>query len=291
MTMFAMSVLDLPGPKFLMLYGGLLVLSLVLCVLVVVYGPRLDPPPIEVEEEGLDPYDAAYLAGGRARLAEAAVASLVQGGYVRVSLAKWLKAVQPLPDDAPQVERDVYAAAAARGQLKDMRDAVRGAANVIRFRLVEQRLLLSFGWRLAIKAIAGGVYLPVLALGIAKINVGLGRDRPILFLLILCLATVVLMFGPASAVRTSRAGARLLRSMRRATPSWDGRTKVGTGAEQAALACALFGASAVATGGLADMGLFLSPPSSSGGGSGCSDSGCGGGGGGGGCGGCGGCGG
>jgi len=141
----------------------------------------------------------------------------------------------------------------------------------------------------------------VLVLGIAKVIVGISRNRPVIFLVFLCIATMILVavFGKLPAVRT-RSGDRLMASLRRRNSALQATARSAPqnlADTDLALAIALFGPAVLASGALRDLRQALWPVNTSweggsscggascgGGGGGCSGGGCGGGG----CGGCGG---
>ncbi|MFN9989816.1 MAG: TIGR04222 domain-containing membrane protein, partial [Cyanobacteriota bacterium] len=121
----------------------------------------------------------------------------------------------------------------------------------------------------------------LLALGIAKIGVGISRGRPVGFLVMMCLvlsvAGLCFLFVP---VHRSRYGDQVLQEIRSRIPS----APVRHADPQLPLAFALLGAAILPTDTFADLKQMFTPVSSGGdGGGGCGGGGCGGG-----CGGCGG---
>src|SRR4051794_397028 len=105
-----MNVFDWPGPKFLVFYEVLLLLTaaaawILRCSL---RGPFDDAPPGTAAS--IDFLSAAYLAGGPRQVVRAALASLVQRDVLRISKDKTprLSAAQYLPDDASEVEAAIY---------------------------------------------------------------------------------------------------------------------------------------------------------------------------------------
>jgi uncharacterized protein (TIGR04222 family) len=80
-------VVDMPGPLFLLLYAGFIVLILVLCwwrIRVAEPGAALPPPPVPARP---DPFAIAYLRSGANEVARLVVFALLQQGFLRVAWA------------------------------------------------------------------------------------------------------------------------------------------------------------------------------------------------------------
>jgi uncharacterized protein (TIGR04222 family) len=166
-------------------------------------------------------------------------------------------------------------------------------------RLRERGLLMRDDDAWKPRAIPGSLFLLLLLFGLAKIGIGVSRDRPVTLLAVLCVLTA----GMAALhwVRTperSRRGDRALDVLKLRNVALQytaAREPSRLAPNDLALAVGLYGAGVIATGPLADVHLTLrrqqqttTDGSSSGSGCSSSSSGCGGGCGGGGCGGCGG---
>jgi uncharacterized protein (TIGR04222 family) len=213
-----MSILDLRGPEFLNLYGMLVAGAATLGLLFRYLLRRpFDLPPANYN---LDHYKTAFLAGHVRGAIDSAIAALVH----RRVLKAWdgrppvLKMVDPLPDDSAAIERAVYNGVSpgfAGSNLRDVRQAAKPTAERLGETLVRYELVLS-PERYLLARLAPVILLGVcLALGIAKICIGLSRDRPVLFLIALCVLTfitAVLMFQRCHR-RTVR-GTRLLHKLR-----------------------------------------------------------------------------
>lgn len=186
-----MNPLDLPGPEFLLLFMALILAALV-AGLAIHWSSRLpagDPP---AEALHLAPYEIAYLAGPEV-VVEAAVARLVNDGYVEVlSGDRWMKGHEVLTK-ATDVERDVHEAVNA-GPIPDIRVLVaqaRPALDPIRHRLENLGLIMSQSRIHAARLYPILLVLAVVLFGVLKILVGLSRNRPVLFLILLCITAVV----------------------------------------------------------------------------------------------------
>ena len=302
--------LDWKGPEFL---TGYLVLVIVAAMLAFIIRMLFAPQATSLESKDkppCDPYEIACLAGGPARAAEAAFASMVQAGNLRLVRddKKFLGIVlrnsstieqgKALRDDAPRLEHAIYEAAASPAEsLAPLTKAGLPVAQNMNDDLIERGLVN--GSRPPLRCVIAGLIMAApLLLGVTKIAVGISLERPVILLIVACLATAAAALGFLLArKRLTAAGEALLKSLQ---AKHAGTTDVVKSAADTAtpadlaLTVGLFGAGMLAAGPLADVYAML-PRNSGGGGcsasAGCGGGGCGGGGCGGGCGGCGGCGG
>lgn len=297
--------LNFTGPEFLRFY--LTIASTVIFFASVLRWylrkPGRNPSP---ESTSLDPYETAYLVGGQKLAVDAAIASLVQRGYLKPQPeSRALVPLIPLPANSHPLEREIEETLQVSEQIDTIRVYAAHATDQISQRLHSLGLLVSqeqAKWAQQLPAL--GVFL-VLLLGISKIGVGIWRGKPVGFLVVLCIITAIIAvcFRQISVFR-SRYGDRVLADLKARYANLRTTTTANNQTSDAhlALAFALFGVGVLADGTLTDLRQVLIPPPSSsssfsgGGCSGGSDGGgggdCGGGGcGGGGCGGCGGCGG
>lgn len=192
MLMAQMNPLDLPGPAFLALYLVLLVSALIIAFMfrrwLVARGENQTPVV------RLDPYEAAFLSNGRDAVIDTAIAMLVQRQVLKaVSATRSLATSGSLPRDAHPVERAVYQAVARSATpVKEVRAAALWSVEEIGERLKNMGLILSDArWR-AVRAVPTLIMVAVLALGIAKVFVGLSRNRPVSILVELSFVTVVI---------------------------------------------------------------------------------------------------
>jgi uncharacterized protein (TIGR04222 family) len=292
---------DLKGPEFLSLYLVVLAVALLAAYLArQSFRQPTDAPPAEALD--LHPYEVAYLAGGATRAINAVIAGLVHRGLVCVNVAERTLSAQP-SSTTPRlaVEKAAYDHVLARPNLpiRELHSALASTVTDLGDRSRALGLLVTEE-----RAALGRLLPTLLVLGVAgfgaiKILVGMGRQRPVGFLTVLCIGTVVVAFaGFARRLHRSWRGDLALEQFKVRNAALEyavPRNVAQVTADDLALAVGLFGAGVLASGPLADLKTALTPPagsSSCGSGSGCS-SGCGGGGGcGGGCGGggCGGCG-
>lgn len=289
-----MTVFDLRGPEFLQFY-----LALFGCVFVGALFLRwlLRGPGGEVSQlvQGLDPFEAAYLAGGPRMVVDACLAGLAHAGALKLKASENRFEIDgPLVGDAKPVEAAVYG----------MVERGLRSATLIRFgrwALTEQLvsklrnagLAPDAGQAMRARLLPAVLMGFPLVLGLVKIQVGVSRHRPVGILVFFCIVTAViaLVFALKPVYRT-RAGDRVLRRLKAGNAAL--RTAVMSAPDRLAhgdlaFALALFGPTVLTTDPLMGLRRTLWPQSISSGGGGDGGSSCGGGGGcgGGGCGGCG----
>ncbi|MFO0891906.1 MAG: TIGR04222 domain-containing membrane protein [Isosphaeraceae bacterium] len=292
-------LLNLKGPEFLQLYLGLIGLATA-AALFIRWRFRQPSDDAWIEGAPLDPYEVAYLKGGRVLAVNAALAGLVHRGELTVDAGnRKLRPVSAPGPEAYELERAVYQEAeAADGDVKELHKQDRELTDALPTRLIDEGLICADD---TAERVRWGSVIPlavVLVVGCLKIIVGMQRHRPVALLVILCVATgiMALAFLSKRPHRTRR-GSRLLARLGRENAALHDtaitlRGRSGLKPKDVALAVGLYGAGVMANGSLSELKQLLKPPGGGGGcGSGCG-SGCGGGGGCGGCGGgCGGCGG
>jgi uncharacterized protein (TIGR04222 family) len=284
-----MDIFNLRGPEFLDFY--LMTMAIAVSVSLIwrwaMMGLFLGPP----EPAQLDPFETAYLAGGKAGLANAALASLVHrkialittNGHIAVNTAD-------APDLHP-VERQMLGKMSpdSRYSVVKCRGLVDGQR--IREKLESKGLAATFAQRRNAAAIPVILMSILLLTGVIKIFIGISRDKPVGFLVLLSIATAgLLIFFCLPRPRTWQ-GSRALRDIRAANASLHSTatTSLATlSAADVAFALALWGPTILTGSPLRALRDVLMPASTASGGvngsSGCGGGGCGGGG----CGGCGG---
>ena len=266
---------DLYGSEFLTLYAVL--------GLVAVAASLMIPPFLRPKGRSARPADAdelALLAGGRERFAEAVAVRLLAAGSAIVQSGGTLQIRDPRGGQT-LAERRV-AALSSPVRWKDITDTLTGPAETGERRLEEKGLLLGKAIALQMRLIQSAPLGLLFAFGLTKWIIGSMRDRPVAYLgvlLVLTLLAAILRYGVLD--RRTRAG-KLAVAQARADAA---RLRRAVPTDEAAMAVALFGTSVLAGSYLSD---FHRMRAANGGGdsgsSGDSDSGgCGGGG----CGGCG----
>ena len=294
---------DWRGPEFLLFYfalcAGCLFLSIWLRQKL-----REPGPDIGGQAEELDPYAMAFLNGGRILAVNTAIAHLIREKYFKIEGKARLGFSQGrLPQECTPLERSVFMEAhqTEGTKITEIRLAAKPAVETIAQELKLRGLIVTdeqSGKAILYPLLVSGFCLLV---GLIKILVGLNRDRPVGFLMMGCVAylvvSLIVFVRPPLRSRKGDAVLEELKArhtdLKNSTNNFDSLSSM-----EFTTGMGLFGLTFLADTSLADLRKSLQPPPTTGGnsgsscGSGCSGGGSGCGGGGGGCGGgCGGCGG
>ena len=293
-------VFDLTGPEFLSFYITAFFAALALSVIIGAIVRRRNSRAVD---DPTDAYDIAMLGGGGTRVVDAALSALYAKELLSVrrdnNKGTFVKA-RPMRHkaDLPEAEEVVYSALPKSEEvpLRDLRRAVAPAMEQMQQRLADQGLTLTVDALSVLRTWAASPFALLLVIGLNKISIGLSRKKPVAYLVILCVITLlVMMIRVARINRRTTGGEEAWQRLKNGyVPTIHAR-----GGEVAAMSVALLGIAALQIApGFSELHAALQRPrnltgSSGGCGSGCGSScgggGCGGGGcGGGGCGGCGG---
>ena len=301
--------LKLDGTEFLLAYVFLIPITVIASAIL----ERLFRGRGMIDESLSDPFEVAILGGGGRRAVDAALAQLFGRGWiepVRGSARYEIKRTAGIDSgEAVGFERTVLSAMPETGSvsLPRLRRSLTPAVGILQGRLREARLIFTKGQLAGGRFVMVLPFLLLLGIGVARLIAGLERDKPVGFLaLLLVLTVIVLLFRLSFFKRRTANGQATWRDIRRKHRRELKRLGGGTAADnvgQIAFAVAVVGPAVLnATPGYAGLEETLNHPSkhgatttggcgagcgSDGGGSGGGDGGCGGGG----CGGCGGCGG
>lgn len=301
---------DLAGPDFLLLY---LVVMAVGFVLAVALRAWLRSPHDALPAGLVRPnaYEIAYLSGGARLTLDTAIAMLVARGVLTVDVNN--RRLVPAPDQTPGtdlIERGVYDAVIRYRSLSVdyLHSLPPPEVEQPASRLEAQGLILTDYKARLVRMIPALVFVMIAIFGFLKIAIGISRDRPVGFLVVLTLLAVLVavLFYRKQSLRTRR-GDKFLASLKRenaplqTTARTHPRSLAG---HDLAMAIGLYGLTTVAfSSSLIDLNTIYRPQHNTSGSSASSDassgsscgggssSSCGGGGGGCGGGGCGGCGG
>lgn len=226
---------DMTGGPFLILYGGLLMASVIAGFII----PRWLRP------EGrrgavTDADDLAYLAGGPARMAESMVTGLISEGSLVIERKKFRI-------HAPARHLRSGEAAIMRLSSPAPWAAITGAAHsharITERRLIERGLLIDQATAMQLRLLQSAHYAPLFAFGVAKWQIGILRDRPVGHLTLLLLITAIFMLIRFATVdRRTRAGMAALAQARAGLD----RLRRAPLAGETALAVAIFGTAALA---------------------------------------------
>jgi uncharacterized protein (TIGR04222 family) len=238
-----MDTWGISGPRFLLLYVVVLAVTVAGAVLArrrVLAVPEGAAPPSR-----LDRYEAAYLNGGAGLAATTAVSSLLRTRHLapsprRRSRHRLVARKAPAAGSHP-VEWAAYQLVAGRREplLREVQAglASSSAMTAVRERLRRAGLAPTDEQRARYRA-TGLWFLPVAALGVARVAAGTANGRPVGFLVGLLVVTVVLAVALClRAPDTTELGRRTLERLRAET----GRPAAGASASELAMATALFG--------------------------------------------------
>jgi uncharacterized protein (TIGR04222 family) len=291
-----MNTWGISGPQFLLLY--LVLLAVTVLGVVLTRRRALAPDDGAAGPAQLDPYEVAELNGGGALVATTAVSNLFRSGRLASSSrrrgqpARLVTGKAPGPRDHP-VEWAVYQQVAdgPNRRLKDVQAGLEGSSALaaVRERLRRVGLAPTPEQRARCRA-AGLWFLPLLALGVARVVAGSANGRPVGFLVALLVVTVVVAARFLLRVPdATELGRRTLKRLRAEQP----RPSAGASPAELRMATALFGAGVLWTADT-DTAMLLRIPrehgvlgadaggsfggGDGGGGGGCGGGGCGGGG-------------
>ncbi len=280
-----MNPFDLPGPEFLQLYAIVLIVAVIVAYLAR-WLLRLPGGAAPAPAFDLTPYEVAYLSGGAALAIDAAVVRLVQLGVLFLDVgARRLsqRSVVALPARAHPLEQAVHRAAAEDigTKVEKVRDETTAVADELREPLDELGLLIPRERVGLVRLVPGLVVLAATLFGVIKIFVGMSRDRPVLYLFLLVMVSIVpvVLFFANGSFR-SRRGDAALRQWKHENAALEYASR-RRGDELAdndlLLAMGLFGIGVLAGGPLAPLPNALAAPTrASSSGSSCSGSSCGG---------------
>jgi uncharacterized protein (TIGR04222 family) len=292
-----MNILDWRGPDFLELYIELFLAALAAGFFLrwALRGTNEAQGAIRA----VPAYEAAYLAGGNQSVLQSALATLTQRGQLSVNS----DSRQIAPQQTPKADlRRSPVEAAVFAAFKGSPHTVAALKRRLDFPEIRQGLrrlgwVLTPGQLFKVQFVSSLPLLLLFILGLIKIGIGLDRERPVEFLILLSFVTlVVFILWLAKPPLRTRQGQKVLNDLRESSAALrtTARRSVAMLApEDLGLAVGLFGLAALTDGPMTALAMALKPPPSANSG-GCSSGGCGsggggcGGGGGGGCGGCGG---
>jgi uncharacterized protein (TIGR04222 family) len=278
--MTGLNPLDWYGGAFLALYAALFVGALLAGGAI---AARLRPDGCEVPTSNEE--ELAVLAGGAPRLTETVVSRLlargeasIEGGRVMLGRAS---------SGTSAIEREVTALPSP-AKLNAIQRCVMAASKRIEDQLIARGLLMERGERRMLGLYAAAPLLLLIALGLAKFQVGVARDRPVgfltAFLVVTVIAALIRVFVTAPHTKGGMAALRQARGR-------SARLQIAPTHDEMGTAVALYGTAVLVGSPMADLHRMRQGSGDGGGTTGDSSSGGDGGGDGGGGGGCGGCGG
>ncbi len=258
-------LLDLPGPQFLGAYAVLFGVALVLLFVIrrAMRGAGDEPSAGAADLSSLE---TAYLCGGPNRVIDAAVLRLVHREVVALDAAEGhltRRAKEP-PANAHPVEQAIFNATEGEGgmELPGVRERATPAAQQLRGRLESLGLVVPQSKMALIRMAAAAPGLLVVLLGLTKMFLGMSRDRPVGFLVMMLIGSVVVLVILSTLLRTRR-GDRLLARLKdeNAALEFSARRADNLLDSDLVLAVAVFGPAVLLGGPLAAMpaALYRSP--------------------------------
>ena len=182
-----------------------------------------------------DPYEIAYLAGGVPRVSQLAVVNLLESGAVKIqrsffSGSSLMASEHWQVNISNEIEQEIYAKVVSkRGglPLKEIGQLAYSRCQGIESRLASQGLRPTFTERSGLGMKIAYPLLILLVLGAAKLCIGIAREKPVLFLLLLMVLTFILIFlVSANLGFLTPSGEKLLKKLRNdyQTTGGDGRS-------------------------------------------------------------------
>jgi uncharacterized protein (TIGR04222 family) len=215
----SLNPLDMRGPDFL---GFYIWLNLMVVGLALVLRRMLQwQKPSATTLSQLDLYETAYLSGGTDRVVQVAITQLAAQDWVELKTTGTIALKNGLPPIANAIERSVAQAIAKTGKLASIVRNVESAMPPLRDRLIQANLILPADHASKIKRYPALLMGASLVLGLIRLVVGIARERPVGFLILLCLivAVITALFATVQPQQTTASGDRLLQQLRQGVNS------------------------------------------------------------------------
>jgi uncharacterized protein (TIGR04222 family) len=242
-----MNIFDLRGPEFLFVYS---VISVVVLFMTALLRRAMDGSAVMLQSPQQlvsDPYLIAQLRGGSIETMRVVAMSLFDRGLLEYHDGglRTKPGVEPEHARRP-IERDVLRVFMNGGNAATL-EGIKGATEPYEQQLKALRLLPDEPLRTRRFVLATAMLVIVGGIGVTKIFIGLTRGRPVLFLIILTIVSMLFVLS-AAMPRHTKHGAALLADMRRLFAGLQSRAKTiktGGATSELALLAAVFGVSFV----------------------------------------------
>jgi len=215
------SPLDWRGRDFLLFYVIALIAAGIWCNRRA--NRALDRFDRRMKEPLVDPFEIAFLAAGAGRVIQLAITRLIHSGLLEWisngTKAALVATTKPAPGDLHPAEQVLFKKAKAMGAkgilVREVGKTVEPTMRSIEVSLATRGLRPTTEER---RGASLGAVLPLLALfafGVAKVVIGVSREKPVLFLIILLFVTifVTMIFG-AAVKRLTASGEAVLADLR-----------------------------------------------------------------------------
>jgi uncharacterized protein (TIGR04222 family) len=270
----SLNPLDMKGPDFL---GFYIWLNLMVVGMALVLRRMLQPRDASaVSLSQLDLYETAYLSGGTDRVVQVAITQLAAQDCVELKTTGTIVLKNELPNPTHAMERVVARAIAKTGNFASIKRNVELSMPPLRDRLVQANLLIPPDQTNKIQSYPALLMGASLGLGLIRLIVGISYQRPVGFLIILCIivAIITAVFATVQPQRTTASGDRVLQQLRQGVNS----TLSDLPIPELVMAVALVGTAGLVNTAYADLHRYFVPltvgTTSSGGSSCTSGSGC-----------------
>lgn len=248
--------LDWSGPEFLKFFA---VAGLIATALAILWRRALRENGMRPNPAGLTPLEVAYLVNGAARALDTAAADLLRQEAVRFDSSQRRFVVGPEPDNGSGPIAALRRLMRNDGRADHVLRLGVSLFGEVRQKLQRLGLLLDHAQARRAALIPACIPASVLLLGLAKISVGIQRERPIGFLVVLCVVMLVITMTFALRMpKRSLAGDRAVADLNR----WHARAARAPRDVELPLVVALLGTVAMSGTAWADYHVLRAPPSS-----------------------------
>jgi len=223
-TLSSIPVFDWDGTTFLTFYVLAYLAALLWCTRNRSVGLRKFDHPNATKATLEDPYEVAYLAGGMPRCLQLAVVRLLKGDSLTTRTTRILKTNRlivkgPPPADCNDLERTIYSSVSAAGpkglELTKISELAKDKSLSLQARLAKKGLRPTEAEVSKSRFKNVGPLILLLVVGCIKTAVGISRDKPILFLSLLVILTVItLILLLSTEKKLTPSGEQLLKKMK-----------------------------------------------------------------------------
>ncbi|MBW4565143.1 MAG: TIGR04222 domain-containing membrane protein [Mojavia pulchra JT2-VF2] len=172
-------IADMYGPDFLLLYGSVILIALLVCGWLVQDPTKNQPLPLIPSEP--DPYEIAYLRSGALEVVKVAILNLIQRGYLQIT--EQFLSLTPKYDDLSELqplEHQVFSSYSSSPAVKSLdliTEKVQPYCNIYEEQLQNEQLLYAQKWQksnITVGLIAATI---IFSLGGYKFLIALGKGR------------------------------------------------------------------------------------------------------------------
>ncbi|MDZ7958985.1 MAG: TIGR04222 domain-containing membrane protein [Aulosira sp. DedQUE10] len=189
-------IADMYGPNFLLLYGSVIILTLLGCWKLVQDPTKNQPLPLIPSEP--DPYEIAYLRSGTSGVVKVAILNLIQSNFLQIT--EQLISQTPNHDDLSQlqpIEREVFSSYSGYPAVKSIEliaDKIQSYCLIYEEQLHNEQLLYAQKWQqwnIQVGLIAATI---IFSLGSYKLLIALGKGRyNVGFLIAMAVLSIILI--------------------------------------------------------------------------------------------------